>query len=96
MIKCCFRAIEHYKYTGKRNVFCPSQFNVDGYLTSPEKVQTWLELLRNRVGKESLQSHWKPSEEQMEALAWYSGNSGVPPTGDKAIKSLYYDLQKLL
>lgn len=42
------------------------------------------------------QQRWKPSEVQMEALAWYSGNSGVPPTGDKAIKSLYNDLQKLL
>ena len=64
MIKCCLRAIEHYKYTGERNVFRPSQFNIDGYLTSPEKVQTWLESLRNRVGKEFLQPHWKPSEDE--------------------------------
>ena len=28
-------------------------------------------------------------------LAWYSGNSDIPPTGDKAIKSLYNDLKKL-
>ena len=47
-------------------------------------------------GVSSIQPHWKPSDVQMEALAWYSGNSGVPPTGDKAIKSLYIDLQKLL
>lgn len=52
------------------------------------KMLTWLKSL-------SPQSHWKPSQVQMEALAWYSGNSGVPPTGDKAIKSLYNDLKKL-
>jgi len=46
--------------------------------------------------EEKQEEHWKPSEEQMEALAWYSGNSGVPPTGDKAIKSLYNDLKKLM
>lgn len=53
------------------------------------RCATWLKSLRP-------QPHWKPSDVQMEALAWYSGNSGVPPTGDKAIKSLYIDLQKLL
>ncbi len=56
------------------------------------KMVTWLE---NRLKSLRPQPHWKPSEVQMEALAWYSGNSGVPPTGDKAIKSLYNDLKKL-
>lgn len=93
MIRCCFRAIEHYKYTGKRNVFCPSQFNIDGYLTSPEKVQTWLELLRNRVGKESLQS-WKPSEEQMEALKWATECPSA--VNHQILANLYNDLQKLM
>lgn len=31
----------------------------------------WLKLLRNRVGKDSLQPHWKPSEEQMKAFKGY-------------------------
>lgn len=94
MIKCCFRAIEHYKYTWKRNVFRPSQFDIDGYLTSPEKVQTWLESLRNRVGKESLQPHWKPTGEQMKALwsVWMGGDTPVM----KALGSLLEDLKKLM
>ena len=58
-----------------------------------EEEANWL---RNRLKSLRPQLHWKPSEVQMDALAWYSGNSGVPPTGDKAIKSLYNDLQKLL
>lgn len=29
----------------------------------------WLKLLRNRVGKDSLQPHWKPSEKQMKEWA---------------------------
>lgn len=43
----------------------------------------------------AIEDAWKPSEEQMEALAWYSGDRGAQPTGDEAIKSLYNDLKKL-
>ena len=57
---------------------------------TPNQV-AWLE---TRLKSIRPQPHWKPSEVQMDALAWYSGNSGVPPTGDKAIKSLYYDLKE--
>ena len=59
-------------------------------------IKKGLDWFENRFKSLQPQPHWKPSEVQMEALAWYSGNSGVPPTGDKAIKSLYTDLQKLL
>ena len=52
-----------------------------------------LKSIRNRP---KASNTWRPSKEQMDALAWYSGNSGVPPTGDKAIKSLYEDLKKLM
>ena len=52
--------------------------------------------LIERLKSFRLRSNWKPSQVQMEALAWYSWNSGVPPTGDKAIRLLYNDLQKLL
>jgi len=55
----------------------------------------YVQSLADRIESLRPQHHWKPSEVQMEALAWYSGNSDVPPTGDKAIKSLYNDLQKL-
>lgn len=112
MIKCCLRAIEHYKYTGKRNVFRPSQFDIDGYLISPEKVQTWLKLLRNRVGKEFLQPHWKPSEKQMKALysALNDANDAISLYSNKVfplyeeisrkrfdtLESLYNDLKKLM
>lgn len=58
-------------------------------------VEKWLKSLPKRLKSLRPQSHWTPSEEQMKALAWYSGNYDVPPTGDKAIKSLYNDLQKL-
>ena len=92
MIKCCFRAIEHYKYTGKPNVFCPSQFDIDGYLTSPEKVQTWLESLRNRPKPSDT---WKPSEEQMKALSEAVYTFDGYEESD-AIKSLYNDIKKLM
>ena len=65
--------------------FCDAQ--------TAEDMRRWL---NERLKSTRPQPHWKPSDVQMEALAWYSGNSGVPPTGDKAIKSLYIDLQKLL
>lgn len=96
MIKCCLRAIEHYKYTGKPNVFRPSQFDIDGYLISPEKVQTWLKLLRNRVGKESLQPHWKPTNEQMKALKDAKMRMSLTGYGlCPILQSLITDLQKL-
>ena len=96
MIKCCLRAIEHYKYTWKRNVFRPSQFNIDGDLTSPEKVQTWLESLRNRVGKESLQPHWKPSDEQIRPLEYAIEYFKKKKNYVTYLESLYEDLKKLM
>lgn len=64
-----------------------------------KEANSWLKSLKNRGTPPKSNTNspsWKPSKVQMEALAWYSGNSGIPPTGDKAIKSLYNDLQKLL
>lgn len=64
-----------------------------------KEANSWLKSLKNRGTPQKSNTNspsWKPSKVQMEALAWYSGNSGIPPTGDKAIKSLYNDLQKLL
>ena len=94
MIKCCLRAIEHYKYTGKPNVFRPSQFDIDGYLTSPEKVQTWLESLRNRPKPSDT---WKPSDEQMKALLGAEGISRASgyPDNAKVLASLYEELKRL-
>lgn len=88
MLNSCISSIEE----AKENRYAYKETDGD---TSYDHEIAWLKSLRP-VSKESLQPHWKPSDVQMEALAWYSGNSGVPPTGDKAIKSLYIDLQKLL
>lgn len=57
----------------------------------------WLESLRNRVGKESLQPHWKPSEHQMKALeqAKISAVAGNYITKD-SLCSLYEQLKKLV
>lgn len=60
-----------------------------GRFADTNTIRTIWELL------DSIRPSWKPSKEQMEALAWYSGNCNIPPTGDKAIKSLYNDLKKL-
>ena len=62
MIKCCLKALEYCKYTGKRGQFMPARFDIGGYLASVEKVENWLKSIRP-VSKESLQS-WKPSEDE--------------------------------
>lgn len=54
----------------------------------------WLKLLRNRVGKDSLQPHWKPSEEQMGALSWMLENARGNIDFDP-LKELYEQLKKL-
>ena len=53
--------------------------------------------LRNRVGKEFLQPHWKPSEEQMKALLGAEGISRASgyPDNAKVLASLYEQLKKL-
>lgn len=63
----------------------------------------WLKSLRNRVGKESLQPHWKPSEEQMKALfhavnkartLYFTSIDGCPEYND--LRSLYEQLKNLM
>ena len=54
-------------------------------------IKQWLLNIRKRIPP-----CWKPSKEQMNALAWYSGNCNILPVGDEVIKSLYNDLKKLL
>lgn len=80
MLNSCISSIEE----AKENRYAYKETDGD---TSYDHEIEWLK---------SLRPSWKPSEEQMKALAWYSGNSAIPPTGDKAIQSLYNDLKKLM
>lgn len=102
MIKCCLRALEHYKYTGKLNQFVPARFDIGGYLAPVETVENWLKSL-------CPQSHWKPSDEQMKALysavndaiSLYSNKVSplyeeISRTHFDALDSLYNDLKKLM
>ena len=70
--------------------------------TGPHDMVSWLKSLRNRVGKEFLQPHWKPSEEQMRALLrvvdksrelHYSSNSGYDEYD--VLRLLYKQLKEL-
>lgn len=85
MLKCCQRALEFYQNNAKRHtngITLPAQFDIAGYLTTPERVLAWLK---------SLRPQWRPSEEQMEALKHY-----VDTTTDGEIDLLYNDLKKLI
>lgn len=59
------------------------------------KIATWLKSLRP-VSKESLQPHWKPSEEQMKMLAMFSSLRCVSRQEAATLESLYNDLKKLM
>ena len=48
------------------------------------------------VSKESLQSHWKPSEEQMKMLAMFSNLRCVSRQEAATLESLYNNLKKLM
>ena len=61
MLNSCISSIEE----AKENRYAYKETDGD---TSYDHEIAWLELLRNRVGKEFLQPHWKPSEEDEERL----------------------------
>lgn len=61
MLNSCISSIEE----SKENRYAYKETDGD---TSYDREIDWLKSLRNRVGKEFLQPHWKPSEEQMEAI----------------------------
>ena len=84
---------EEDKEMVRRAIFYTEQYRTNyGDTKESEECFNWLLDLHRNIRPPF---HWRPSGDQMEALAWYSGNSGVPPTGDKAIKSLYNDLKAL-
>ena len=88
MLNSCISSIEE----AKENRYAYKETDGD---TSYDHEIAWLKSLRNRVGKEFLQPHWKPSEEQMEALKDAFSKDGCNEYR-KVINSLYCDLQKLL
>lgn len=99
MIKCCERALEFYRINAQRNkkgISLPAQFDISGYIASPEKVESWLKSLRP-------QSHWKPSEEQMRAFRYFiNQHQGLANqmtsnwTEFETFKSLYEQPKKLM
>ena len=62
MIKCCLEAINVYKHKAKRGKFLPAQFNISGYLASPEKVESWLKFLPGRFNLQPKQE-WSDEDE---------------------------------
>lgn len=69
MLNSCISSIEE----SKENRYAYKETDGD---TSYDREVDWLESLRNRVGKESLQS-WKPSEEQMDVFDTAAFQKGV-------------------
>ena len=65
MMKCCLIAINHYEKTCNIGDHLPTKFNIEGYLTSVDKVKSWLKSLRPQK-KEDL-PRWKK---------WYNGACG--------------------
>ena len=62
-----------------------------------DELIAWLKFLRPQGSKDSLQTHWKPSEEQMDVLLNTEGMiraSGYPENA-KVLASLYEALKKL-
>lgn len=90
MLNCCISSIEE----AKENRYAYKETNGD---TSYDREIAWLKSLRP-VSKESLQSHWKPSEEQMEALerTIRLANFGLEEDRRKALESLHDQLKKLM
>lgn len=67
----------------------------DGRFISKQEAIEMLKSLHNRVGKEFLQPHWKPSEEQMHGLA-HAINIDVYDAQRYKLDTLYNDLKKLM
>ena len=62
-----------------------------------DEMLAWLKSLRP-VSKESLQPHWKPSEEQMNVLRklFIEGVKALTQTDYNTLNSIYLDLKKLI
>ena len=88
MLKCCLIAINHYEKTCNIGDHLPTKFNIEGYLTSVDKVKSWLK---------SLRPSWKPSGEQMvmlRAVINDPNNAGAEGC-QLALRELYEQLKKL-
>lgn len=70
MLNSCISSIEE----AKENRYAYKETDGD---TSYDHEIAWLKSLRNRVGKEFLQPHWKPSEEQPEVFDTVAFQKGV-------------------
>ena len=70
MLNSCISSIEE----AKENRYAYKETDGD---TSYDHEIAWLKSLRNRVGKEFLQPHWKPSEEQPEVFDTAAFQKGV-------------------
>lgn len=91
MLNSCISSTEE----AKENRYAYKETDGD---TSYDHEIAWLKLLRNRVGKEFLQPHWKPSEEQIGALEKTTrlANFGTDVKRRNALLSLYEQLKKLM
>lgn len=87
ILNCCISSIEE----AKENRYAYKETDGD---TSYDREIAFLKSLRP-VSKESLQPHWKPSEEQMEALKRASTNEYLPAKQFDILVSLYEQLKKL-
>lgn len=82
ILNSCISSIEE----AKENRYAYKETDGD---TSYDHEIAWLKSLRP-VSKESLQSHWKPSEEQI-----YSLGTVVKGAGDNSVGSIAYNLKEL-